>query len=194
MTSTEHRTPRTLGDHTWHDHAACLSTPRHHVDPELFFPEPDETDRIHAAKALCRQCPVRRTCLDAALENGDRDGIRGGTTEEERASLHSKLPNRLDYARVNATLAGRDIHLTAAERQAVARAAYQVGIDAERLAWLLKITDEHADKLYRQTRRELRNRAIGSSKVPEEPENLKGARLTSPRTKNPVRADLRRAA
>ncbi|CAM5642980.1 Transcriptional regulator WhiB [Streptomyces avidinii] len=168
MTTPAPHTPRTLGDHTWQDRAACRSTPHHRVDLSLFFPEPDETDRIHAAKALCRQCPVRRTCLDAALENGDREGIRGGMTEEERASLHSKLTSRLDYARVDAALAGRDIHLTGAERQAVARAAYQTGTDIDQLARLLKVTGDHAGKLYRKTRRELRNRAIGTKKPQQE--------------------------
>lgn len=152
--------PRTLGDYTWHNQAACLSTPTNPVDPEIFFPEPDEMDRIHAAKALCAQCPVRRTCLDAALEAGDREGIRGGMTQEEREPLHSKLPLRLDYARVNATLAGHDIHLTDAERRAVGRAAYQASIPATRLARLLKITEEHAKKRYRQVRREIRNGSV----------------------------------
>ncbi|POX43042.1 WhiB family transcriptional regulator [Streptomyces sp. Ru73] len=155
--------PRTLGDYTWHDHAACLSTPANPVDPEIFFPEPDEMDRIRAAKALCGQCPVRQTCLDAALEDGDREGIRGGMTEEEREPLHRRLHRRLDYARVNATLAGRDIHLTDAERRAVTRAAYQAGTPAERLARLLKITEEHAEKRYRQVRREIRNRSVGGT-------------------------------
>ncbi|CDR10479.1 WhiB family transcriptional regulator [Streptomyces iranensis] len=155
--------PRTLGDHTWHNQAACLPTAAHPVDPEIFFPEPDEMDRIRAAKALCAQCPVLQTCLDAALEAGDREGIRGGMTEEEREPLHRNLPRRLDYVRVNATLAGRDIHLTDAERRAVTRSAYQAGIPAARLARLLKVTEEHAEKRYRQARREIRNRAVDSN-------------------------------
>ncbi|MFE0765325.1 WhiB family transcriptional regulator [Streptomyces smyrnaeus] len=163
MHHTESAEPRTLGDHTWHNQAACLSTPAHPVDPELFFPEPDELDRIRAAKALCAQCPVRQTCLDAALEAGDRDGIRGGMTEEERDPLHRNLHRRLDYARVNATLAGRDIHLTDAERRAVTRAAYQAGVPAARLARLLKVTEEHAEKRYRQVRREIRNRSVNGT-------------------------------
>lgn len=155
--------PRTLGDHTWHNHAACLSTPANPVDPEIFFPEPDQMDRIRAAKALCAQCLVQRTCLDAALEAGDREGIRGGMTEEQREPLHSKLHRRFDYTRVNATLAGRDIHLTDAERRAVTRTAYQNGVPAARLARLLKITEEHAEKRYRQVRRELRNGSVDST-------------------------------
>ncbi|MFG3253281.1 WhiB family transcriptional regulator [Streptomyces sp. NPDC048172] len=160
MHHTESAEPRILGDHTWHNHAACRSTPAHPVDVEIFFPEPEEMDRIRAAKALCAQCLVRRTCLDAALENVDRFGIRGGMTEEEREPLHENLPSRLDYGRVNTVLAGRDIHLTTAERRSATRAAFQAGIPADRLAWLLKITQEHAEKLYRQVRRETRNRAV----------------------------------
>ncbi|AXG78589.1 WhiB family transcriptional regulator [Streptomyces paludis] len=151
---------RLLGDHTWQADAVCQSTEYNPVDPEIFFPEPDETDKIAAAKALCGQCPVRRACLDAALEAGTTDGIRGGLTEEERGPLHEKLAQRLDYSRVNDTIAGRDVHLTKAERRAVVRAAYRHGVSEQRLAWLLKITEEHAQKLYRELRRALRNRDL----------------------------------
>ncbi|HCA84138.1 MAG TPA: WhiB family transcriptional regulator [Streptomyces sp.] len=175
--------PRTLGDHTWQGRAACRSTEARQVDPELFFPEPDEMDLINAAKTLCAQCPVRPTCLDAALENGDRDGIRGGMTEEEREPLHRNLPHRLDYSRVNAAIAGRDIHLTDAERRAVVRAAYAADTPASRLAWILKITEEHADKLYRRARREIRNRTLAKTES-----------LATPKPKTPTRDALRAAA
>ncbi|MEV4225557.1 WhiB family transcriptional regulator [Streptomyces bobili] len=197
MHSTENQTPRTLGDLTWHDSAACRSTPYHQVDPEIFFPEPDEMDRIRAAKALCVQCPVRATCLDAALENGDRDGIRGGMTEEERDPLHRKLHRRFDYARVNEVLAGRDIHLTQAERDAVVIAAYHAEVPTERLAWLLKFTEEHAEKLYRNIRREIRNRAVDQKKKvnkgkkkPKSPTK----ELKTPAAETPARDDLGTAA
>lgn len=160
---------RTLGDQTWQQHAACLPTPVRPLDPDLFFPEPDEMDRIRAAKTLCAPCPVRRTCLDAALENGDRTGIRGGMTEEEREPLHRNLPHRMDYGRINATLAGRDVHLTAAERRAVARLAYQRELPPTQLARLLKVTDDHAVKLYRIARREIRNRTLGEPQRTELP-------------------------
>ncbi|MGW3493120.1 WhiB family transcriptional regulator [Streptomyces sp. NPDC001020] len=193
-----HRTktpqPRILGDHTWRDRAACGSTPHHKVDPELFFPEPDEVDRIRAAKALCTQCPVRRVCLDAALENGDSAGIRGGMTEEEREPLHKKLEHRLDYGRVNEVLAGRDIHLTKAERRAVARAAYQAELPASRLAWLLKISEEHAGKLYRRTRREIRNRAVEQQEKAEKTSRSRPRKLKNPTAKLPGRDDLGKAA
>lgn len=151
---------RQLGDHTWQADAVCQSTEYNPVDPEIFFPEPDETDKIATAKSLCGQCPVRRACLDAALEGGTTDGIRGGLTEEERGPLHEKIAQRLDYSRVNDTIDGRDIHLTKAERRAVVHAAYRHGMSEQRLAWLLKITEEHAQKLYRELRRALRNRDL----------------------------------
>lgn len=168
---------RSLGDHTWQDQAVCQSTEHNPVDPEIFFPEPEETAKIAAAKSLCGQCPVRRTCLDAALETGDTYGIRGGMTEEEREPLHEKIANRLDYSRVNAVVAGRDIHLTKAERRAVVLAAYRHGLSEQRLAWLLQITEEHAQKLYRETRRAIRNRELQQTTTSTQPPEQDGERL-----------------
>jgi WhiB family redox-sensing transcriptional regulator len=168
---------RSLGDHTWQDQAVCQSTEYNPVNPEDFFPEPDEIHKIAFAKALCGQCPVRRACLDAALEGGDTHGIRGGMTQEEREPLHEKLANRLDYSRVNATIAGRDVHLTKSERRAVVHAAYRHGLSEQRLAWLLKITEEHAQKLYRETRRALRNRDLEQTTKTTAPPETGGRHL-----------------
>ncbi|MFD8320750.1 WhiB family transcriptional regulator [Kitasatospora purpeofusca] len=154
---------RALGDHTWQDQAACNPTEHNPVDPETFFPGPEDTDRIATAKALCAQCPVARACLDAALEAGDTHGVRGGLTEEQREPLHTRIAERLDHSRVNDTLAGRDIHLTKAERRAVVIAAHRHDVPVDRLARLLKITDEHALKLYRETRRAIRHRRIAEN-------------------------------
>ncbi|WP_047471398.1 WhiB family transcriptional regulator [Streptomyces sp. M10] len=181
MTSTTnnpaHHRHRQLGDHTWQADAVCQSTEYNAVDPEIFFPEPDETVKIATAKALCGQCPVRRTCLDAALESSDAYGIRGGLTEEERRPLHEKIAHRLDYSRVNDTIAGRDVHLSKAERRAVVHAAFRHGVSEQRLAWLLKITEEHAQKLYRETRRALRNRDLHQAVKPPAPTETSGERL-----------------
>jgi WhiB family redox-sensing transcriptional regulator len=168
---------RSLGDQTWQNQAACRPTEHHPVDPELFFPDPEEMDKIRAAKALCNQCPVRRTCLEAALENTDTHGIRGGLTEEERAPMHTRLPHRLDYSRVNAAVAGRDIHLTPAERQAVVHAAYRHGLSASRLAWILKIDEETAQKRYRETRRALRHQDLDRTTTASPPPEHGGQAL-----------------
>ncbi|MQT04753.1 WhiB family transcriptional regulator, partial [Streptomyces jumonjinensis] len=112
--------------------------------------------------------------------------IRGGLTEEERDALHSRLPQRVDYARINATFAGGDVHLSRAERRAVARDAYQAGIPADRLARLLKITVEHAKKLYRHAAREISHRNTKTTRT------AKAAPITPAKT--PARADLGTAA
>jgi WhiB family redox-sensing transcriptional regulator len=45
-------------------------------DPELFFAESPAD--VEAAKALCRGCPARATCLAGALERREPWGVWGG--------------------------------------------------------------------------------------------------------------------
>ena len=45
-------------------------------DPELFFAEAPED--VEAAKALCRGCRARTTCLEGALERREPWGVWGG--------------------------------------------------------------------------------------------------------------------
>jgi WhiB family transcriptional regulator, redox-sensing transcriptional regulator len=37
-----------------------------------------EMDDVAAAKRICLDCPVRRRCLDAAVERGEQYGVWGG--------------------------------------------------------------------------------------------------------------------
>jgi WhiB family redox-sensing transcriptional regulator len=67
---------------SWMPLGAC-----HNEDPELFFPAGrgrPARSKIDAAKAVCRDCPVRAECLSYARGTGQVDGIWGGTTVEER--------------------------------------------------------------------------------------------------------------
>ena len=64
----------------WQDRAACRR-----ADPDLFFSEAPAD--IAQAKAICAPCPVRATCLAAALTRWQPWGIWGGTTTGERAAL-----------------------------------------------------------------------------------------------------------
>ncbi|MFF4534289.1 WhiB family transcriptional regulator [Streptomyces sp. NPDC001407] len=148
---------RRLGDNTWHDKAACIG-----LDPDvadqLFFPTPRARRDIAQAKVLCTQCPVRRICLDAALESESLYGIRGGLTETERRPLHHQLDRRLDGDRVDAALRGMDVHLSGAERAAVARLAYLHGFTAEQLAWTLKVSEDWATDLLRNAHLEIEDR------------------------------------
>lgn len=49
----------------------CLSH-----DAELWFAETPEG--VERAKALCAPCPLRRSCLDGALERAEPWGVWGG--------------------------------------------------------------------------------------------------------------------
>jgi WhiB family redox-sensing transcriptional regulator len=70
----------------WMRHAACRG-----IDPELFFPHRGEDTR--SPKAVCRRCPVRRACLDYALDTGERFGVWGGTSETDRRRLRREGRN-----------------------------------------------------------------------------------------------------
>lgn len=62
----------------WRNEALCAK-----VDPELFFPEPQQT-ALHARR-ICQQCPVQFDCLQYALDdNGRLHGVWGGYTVKER--------------------------------------------------------------------------------------------------------------
>ncbi|MEH1012849.1 WhiB family transcriptional regulator [Micromonospora sp. CPCC 206060] len=67
-------------DDAWRTRGTCQS-----VDPETFFPAPNEP--ADTAIALCRTCDVQGPCLAWALEVGDCHGVWGGTTPRERRAM-----------------------------------------------------------------------------------------------------------
>lgn len=160
---TTHAAPATglggIGDTYWHTRGAC-----HGMDVEdadaVFFPGPRDHEEIAESKELCGWCPVRRECLDFALENVLKEGTWGGLTEAERRPLHDELPQRLDYRRVTAFFQGRDVHLTEAERQVVIDHAYVRGWRPARLAIALTISHKHARDLLRQAANKVLDRDL----------------------------------
>jgi WhiB family redox-sensing transcriptional regulator len=74
----------------WHHHAACQQH-----DPELFFTDPSDSQRIQAAKRICASCPVRSACLADVMtweQPGARYGVVGGASAPERRQLHRTAP------------------------------------------------------------------------------------------------------
>lgn len=70
----------------WRRQGVCAD-----LDPELFFPEPDQP--ATEALAACARCTVRRECLTTALLTGEAYGVWGGTTEQDRQKpLGKKAP------------------------------------------------------------------------------------------------------
>ena len=80
----------------WRAASACLN-----ADPDLFFPVAvgnAVSKQVSRALRLCQECTVRQHCLDFALQTGEKDGIWGGTTPEERIRAR-RARNRRPAAR-----------------------------------------------------------------------------------------------
>lgn len=78
-------------DTDWRSRAACKG-----VDPELFFSsdlvenKQEKDDREATAKAICLQCDSKEECLEYAIKAGERYGIWGGLSEQERRTLQRR--------------------------------------------------------------------------------------------------------
>ncbi len=66
------------------------AVPCHVENPDLWFAE-DPRD-LELAKALCAQCPIRRECLNAALERQEPWGVWGGEILDHGAVIARKRP------------------------------------------------------------------------------------------------------
>lgn len=67
-------------DQQWQEEGACRGIPS-----ETFFPPVEH--EAYEAKMICAACGVRDACLDFALSAGERFGIWGGLTTQERRML-----------------------------------------------------------------------------------------------------------
>ncbi|ASU86192.1 WhiB family transcriptional regulator [Nocardiopsis gilva YIM 90087] len=71
-------------DTSWHPRAACRG-----ADPELFYPRGRGSAGVARARRICKACPTRQLCLDAALAvpHALDYGIWAGTTREQRRRM-----------------------------------------------------------------------------------------------------------
>lgn len=67
-----------------------LAVPCHVEDPDLWFAE-DPRD-LERAKELCAECPLRRECLNAALERQEPWGVWGGEILDRGVIIARKRP------------------------------------------------------------------------------------------------------
>jgi WhiB family redox-sensing transcriptional regulator len=81
---TEERDERVPPPDAWQERSACYG-----LDPEIFFPTSEEEAGL--ALSYCAACPVREICLEWAIQNGERYGVWGGTTEQERRRLMRRV-------------------------------------------------------------------------------------------------------
>jgi hypothetical protein len=68
----------------WRASAPCAS-----IDPELWFPEPNDSAAI--AKRICANCPYKAPCLLGAFERNERHGIWAGMTIPQIRKLGRSL-------------------------------------------------------------------------------------------------------
>jgi WhiB family redox-sensing transcriptional regulator len=99
----------------WLDFAKCRGLPGN-----LFFSDRQHNNtQVQEARSVCLgthpdhpgRCPVLEACLDYAIENGERWGVWGGTSERERRRI--KRQRHRDAA----IEAGRIITATSSDRQ-----------------------------------------------------------------------------
>ncbi|HVF54105.1 MAG TPA: WhiB family transcriptional regulator [Actinomycetota bacterium] len=81
----------------WQDQAACRTIP-----VELFFPPAEQEADL--AKTVCEHCTVKDPCLEFAIAAGERFGIWGGLTSQERRSLAARRRSRAAAATKQAAL------------------------------------------------------------------------------------------
>ena len=75
-------------DTSWRSSASCTGENAvYFFAPSHFERKPEKDYREGHARALCRDCPVRVTCLEYALAVGETHGIWGGLNELERKAL-----------------------------------------------------------------------------------------------------------
>lgn len=71
----------------WQERGACNDHPA-----DVFFPKRGESTK--PAKVVCATCPVRRECLDFAIDEGITHGVWGGLSELERRSIRRTTRRR----------------------------------------------------------------------------------------------------
>ncbi|WP_138945273.1 WhiB family transcriptional regulator [Plantibacter sp. M259] len=65
---------------SWEDDALCRT-----VSPDEFFPELGGSASY--ARQVCELCAVTSSCLAYALRRGEKWGVWGGTTPQERMAM-----------------------------------------------------------------------------------------------------------
>lgn len=69
---------------------AGIEVPCRAADPDLWFA--DNPVELERAKALCSECPIRRMCLNAALDRAEPWGVWGGEILDQGVVIARKRP------------------------------------------------------------------------------------------------------
>jgi WhiB family redox-sensing transcriptional regulator len=78
----------TAEEREWMEQSSCKG-----MSPSIFHPEEEDPEyerRVFDAKAICHSCAVESECLVWALTRGEKLGVWGGKSEQERRRLRRK--------------------------------------------------------------------------------------------------------
>ena len=73
----------------WMLRASCRG-----LNPRLFYPEEHELVDPEARR-VCAACPVQRECLTHAMESGEKHGVWGGTSVNERRQIRKNYLQKI---------------------------------------------------------------------------------------------------
>lgn len=78
----------------WRIFAKCRG-----MDVDMFFPDRGKAASVVAkAKKVCWECPVRRNCLELAIDfSDDHFGVFGGTTSTDRRHIRRLMKKDPNY-------------------------------------------------------------------------------------------------
>jgi WhiB family redox-sensing transcriptional regulator len=76
----------------WMTRGACRDQPNH-----VFFPPAGEHGG-REAKRICATCPVKKECLEFAIDTRQEYGIWAGMTANERQAFEDKRPRKYHRA------------------------------------------------------------------------------------------------
>lgn len=110
----------------WRDLAECLNSPY-----DMFFPEKGQSTK--EAKKICSTCMVREECLQWALDNDERFGIWGGTSQQERKRI-KRQQSRMQNPDGKTHHKGRVPDPAITERDAEIRAARERNVSVKVLS------------------------------------------------------------
>ncbi|MEU8530485.1 WhiB family transcriptional regulator [Streptomyces sp. NPDC048629] len=116
------------------------------AEPGLFHPDrpggPLPPDKVTAAKAVCRRCPVLSDCLTLAVRFRETEGIWGGTTPKERRWLRVQADRMHTLGPLLQRLRTGEapVHVDPLDRPAVVHRLIAGGWDVNRIAATLAVS------------------------------------------------------
>ena len=96
----------------WWSDAVCFS-----VGWDKFFGDENSTTSLNAARQMCGECPVSKTCLKHALTIPEEFGIWAGTSARSRESMRRYIEQGVEVDAIVEIVHDSDFRWRADERR-----------------------------------------------------------------------------